>query len=78
MTKIQKVKRVKLQREAGFLYFVDKEGDISKAVMGRGSKIKKGSKKVLSNLHIKKEPGFLYFIDKQGDVSRVEMKRKVK
>ncbi len=32
----EKVKKVGIKREEGFLYYVDKEGDISRAKMKRG------------------------------------------
>ena len=39
----QKVAKVGIKREAGYLYFVDKNGDISSAKMVRGGKAKKKS-----------------------------------
>ncbi len=32
----EKVAKVKIKKEAGYLYFVDKQGDISRAKMARG------------------------------------------
>ncbi len=40
----QKVQKVGIEKEAGYLYFVDKQGDISRAKMARGGKKKKKSK----------------------------------
>lgn len=37
----QKVKKVGIKKEEGYLYFVDKDGDISRAKMVRGGKKKK-------------------------------------
>lgn len=34
----QKVAKAGVKKESGFLYFVDKQGDISKAKMARGRK----------------------------------------
>ena len=34
----QKVTKVGVKKEAGYLYFVDKQGDISRAKMARGRK----------------------------------------
>ncbi len=43
----EKVHKVGLVREAGYLYFIDKQGDISRSVMARGgSKKKTAAKKV--------------------------------
>jgi hypothetical protein len=43
----QKVAKVGVKKEPGYLYFVDKDGDISRAKMARGAakKPKKGKKK---------------------------------
>ena len=40
----QKVAKVGIKRKAGYLYFVDKEGDVSCAKMVRGGKKKKKKK----------------------------------
>ena len=40
----QKVARVGVKKESGYLYFVDKQGDISRAKMARGSTKKKKKK----------------------------------
>ncbi len=37
----QKVAKVGIKKEAGYLYFVDKNGDISRAKMARGGRKKK-------------------------------------
>ena len=37
----QKVARVGIKKESGYLYFVDKNGDISRAKMARGGRKKK-------------------------------------
>ena len=69
-----KVAKVGVKKEKGYLYFVDKHGDVSCAKMARGSK-KGGSAKKVAKAGIKKQPGFLYFIDKQGDISSAKMVR---
>ena len=71
----KKVAKVGVKREKGFLYFIDKDGDVSSAVMARGDK-KGGKPKKVAKVGIKKESGFLYFLDKQGDVSRAKMVRR--
>ena len=70
----KKVAKVGIKKEKGFLYFVDKNGDISCAQMARGNK-KGGKAKKVAKVGIKKEPGFLYFIDKNGDISCAQMVR---
>lgn len=44
MTKVIKVAKVGVKKKDGYLYFVDKQGDISMVAMNRGGK-KKGKKK---------------------------------
>jgi len=72
----QKVAKAGVKKAAGFLYFVDKLGNISRAKMARGgSKGKKTKPEQVAKVGVKKEKGFLYFVDKQGDVSRAKMAR---
>ncbi|MBI4395463.1 MAG: hypothetical protein HY548_00110 [Elusimicrobia bacterium] len=71
----QKVTKVGVKREDGFLYFIDKQGDVSRAKMARGGK-KGGKPQKVAKAGVKKEKGFLYFLDKQGDVSRAKMVRR--
>lgn len=64
-----------MKRQSGFLYFIDKQGDVSRAKMARGGK-KGGKKEKVAKAGVKKEKGFLYFLDKQGDVARAKMQRR--
>ncbi len=70
----KKIAKVGIKKEKGYLYFVDKKGDISCAKMARGSK-RGGSPKKVAKVGVKKQSGFLYFIDKQGDISAAQMVR---
>lgn len=69
-----KVCKCGIKREKGYLYYVDKEGNVSMAKMARGKK-KGGSPKVVEKTGIKREKGYLYFVDKKGDVSKAKMAR---
>lgn len=71
----EKVAQAGVKKEAGFLYFVDKDGDISRAPMVRGTTAKKANTDKVAKVNVKKESGFLYFVDKDGDVSRAPMAR---
>ncbi len=73
----QKVAKAGVKKADGYLYFVDKQGDISRAKMARGGsrKGKKGKPEKVAKVGVKKESGFLYFVDKHGDVSRAKMAR---
>jgi hypothetical protein len=69
----QKIAKAGVKRQDGYLYFIDKQGDVSRAKMARGGK--KGGRPV-KKVGVKKEKGFLYFLDKQGDISRAKMVRR--
>ena len=73
----KKVAKVGIRKEKGYLYFIDKKGNVARAKMSRG-KNKKGKAKqdVVARCGVKKESGYLYFIDKDGDVSRAAMARR--
>lgn len=68
----QLVAKAGVKRREGFLYYIDKKGDVSRAKMARGGK-KGGKPEKVLKLGIKKERGFLYFLDKKGNVSRAKM-----
>ena len=70
----KKVAKVGVKKEKGYLYFVDKHGDVSCAKMARGNK-KGGAPKKVAKVGIKKVAGYLYFIDKRGDISCAKMVR---
>lgn len=70
----EKVAKAGIKRAKGYLYYIDKKGDISRAKMARGGK-KGGHPEKVKKLGIKRVKGYLYFIDKKGDVSRAKMKR---
>ena len=69
-----KLVKVGVKREKGYLYYIDKQGDVSCAKMARGKK-KGGSPKKVAKVGIKRKEGYLYFLDKKGDVSYAKMKR---
>ena len=72
----EKVAQVGIKKESGYLYFVDKDGDISRAEMSRGGRTKCTKKKEkVAKVAIKKESGYLYFVDKEGDISKAKMAR---
>jgi 20S proteasome alpha/beta subunit len=73
----EKVAKAGVKRQEGYLYFIDKAGDISRVKMARGGK-KGGKPEKVAKVGVEKETGFLYFIDKAGDVSRAKMVRRGK
>lgn len=72
----EKVAKVGVRKQAGYLYFVDKHGNVARAKMSRGGR-KKGRAKieVVAKAGVKKKSGYLYFIDKSGDISCAKMSR---
>ncbi len=70
------VAKVGVKKQSGFLYFVDKHGNVARATMSRAGR-KKGKAKVqvVAKVGVKKQRGFLYFIDKHGDVAKAAMAR---
>ena len=70
----KKVSKVGIQRKKGYLYYVDKKGNVVETKMARG-KSKGGGGKVVAKPCVKKQKGYLYFIDKAGDVACAKMLR---
>ena len=72
----EKVAKVGIKKQEGYLYFVDKHGNVARAKMSRGGR-KKGKAKieVVAKAGVKKKSGYLYFIDKHGDISAAKMAR---
>ncbi len=65
-----------IKKKSGFLYFVDKHGDVSCAAMSRAGRTKgKAKKTVVAKVGVKKVAGYLYFIDGKGNVCRAKMAR---
>ncbi len=72
----EKVTKVGVKKEKGYLYFVDKKGNVGRAKMARGGgKQRKGTTQVVAKVGVKKKKGYLYFIDKKGDISAAKMAR---
>jgi hypothetical protein len=71
----QKIAKIGVKRAQGYLYFIDKQGDVSRAKMARGGK-GGGKREKVAKAGVDKEKGYLYFLDKQGDVARAKMVRR--
>lgn len=70
----QKVMRVGVQKERGYLYYLGKDGHVWRSKMARAGKGGGKATKV-AQAGVKREEGYLYFIDKNGDVARSKMSR---
>ena len=68
----EKVMKCGVSRKKGYLYYIDKKGNVVETKMARG-KSKGGGGKVIVKSGIKKEKGYLYFIDKRGDIAKAKM-----
>ncbi|HLC60606.1 MAG TPA: DoxX family protein [Candidatus Nanoarchaeia archaeon] len=64
-----------ITREEGYLYFVDKSGDVSRVRMARKGQRTSKKHELIAKLGIKRKEGYLYFVDKNGDVSQAKMAR---
>ncbi len=71
----EKVAKVGVKKQDGYLYFVTKAGDVGRAKMARGRKGKAGKSETVAKVGVKKHSGYLYFVDKHGDISRAKMAR---
>ena len=70
----EKVKTTSVTKQKGYLYYLDKNGDVSRSKMARGAD-KGGNAEVVERCGVSRESGWLYFIDKDGDVSKAKMAR---
>lgn len=70
------VAKTGITREPGYLYFVDKNGDVARAKASVGGKKGGGKIQVVEKAGVKKQKGCMYFVDKNGNVAEVSMNRK--
>ena len=71
----EKILKIGIKREPGYLYFLNKQGFAARTKMARAGVKTPGGIEKLSSESVKKEKGYLYFIDKQGDIARAKMAR---
>jgi len=74
----RKVAKLGIKREKGWIYFIDKQGDISRKKMARGDSSEQivCKAEVVVKVGLKREDGYLFFIDKEGDISRAKIRKK--
>lgn len=70
----EKVAKTGIKREKGYLYYLDKKGNVAKVKMARGGK-GGGKPAVVAKAGVERQAGYLYYIDKAGDVCRAKMVR---
>ena len=71
----EKVEKTGVTKEAGYLYYLGKDGHVWRTKMARGGKKTGGGPEKVADAGVTRESGYLYFIDKDGDVSRAPMAR---
>lgn len=71
-----RLSKERIKREKGYLYFIDKAGDISRVKMKRSGKKYKAKREKVLKVGIKKKPGMLYYVDKMGYVAAKPIKRR--
>ena len=68
----EKILRVGVERKQGYLYCIDKKGNVAQVAMSWAKNVVKGMT-VVAKTQITKEAGYLYFLDKDGDISRAKL-----
>ncbi|HOT02762.1 MAG TPA: hypothetical protein PK069_01110 [Methanolinea sp.] len=66
-----KIGKEKIKREAGYLYYLGKDGYVWAAPMKNN---KTGKKKKVGTEKIAKEKGYFYYLGKDGFVGKAKMK----
>ena len=69
------IEKTKVKREKGYLYFLDKKGNVAKVQMKRAGKKTSKKQTVVAKTGIKRKVGYLYYIDKKGNVCEAKMQR---
>lgn len=73
----EKVVVAGVTREAGWLYFINKDGNIARSRLVRGGALPKSTEKaeVVAHTWAKRDINYIYFMDDDGDVARVPRSR---
>ncbi len=70
------VAKVGVKKAKGYLYFLDKKGNVARAPMSRKGRTKgKARIEVVAKVGVKRKSGLLYFIDGKGNVCCAKMAR---
>ena len=71
----KEIAKTKVKREKGYLYFLDKKGNVAKVQMKRAGKKTNKKQVVVCKCGVKRKEGYLYYIDKKGNVCEAKMQR---
>lgn len=69
----EKVKVCKINKEHGYLYYLDRSCNILRFQLGHAETTNGEEELVLKN-DIQCEDGYMYFIDSKGDISRLNLR----
>lgn len=69
------IEKTGVKREKGYLYFLDKKGNVAKVQMKRAGKKTNKTQTVVAKCGIKRKIGYLYYLDKAGNVCEAKMQR---
>ncbi|MBW2976453.1 hypothetical protein KY347_03330 [Candidatus Woesearchaeota archaeon] len=64
-----------VKREKGYLYFLDKKGNVAKVQMKRAGRKTNKKQTVVAKAGVKRKVGYLYYIDRKGNVCEAKMQR---
>jgi hypothetical protein len=64
-----------VKRQAGYLYFLNKSGDVARVQMARSGKKTSTRQEVVAKAGVRRKQGYLYYIDRQGNVCEAKMQR---
>ena len=62
-------------KDAGYLYYLGKDGNVWRTKMARGRKKTGGGPEMVATAGVTRADGFLYYLDKGGNVARSPMAR---
>ncbi|MBW3012913.1 hypothetical protein KY340_01790 [Candidatus Woesearchaeota archaeon] len=71
----KKIATIGIKREPGFLYFIDKNGNVCCTLAKKFKSQKEKGIDIVANAKISKKQGCMYYVDKDGDVCEVQMSR---
>ena len=69
------ISKTGIKREKGYLYFINKAGDVAKVQMARSGQKTSKKQEVVAKVGVKRKQGYLYFVDKSGNVAEAKMAR---
>ena len=64
-----------VKRQGGYLYFLNKAGDVARVQMARSGQKTSKKQEVVAKAGVKRKEGHLYYIDRQGNVCEAVMQR---